>query len=306
MTRISKVLVIYPNGYDASQSMFDVASAFSHALQDLGHAAVLTTDSSPSKTGTTLVFGAHLVPKFGGVMEEGDYIIYNLEQVPPDAAHNEWITPEYIDIMHRFPVWDYSPMNIEHLALHGIDAIYVPIGYHESMSNFERRESVTLTGSQSRPKLGFCEWSGISYDTLDCDVMFVGGMNDRRRAVIDELRKRDLVVATPNGFAAWRDKTISRAKVLLNLHYYDTAVFEIQRVSHYWANSKAVVSELGKDSSLEFQFYGCAEFVPYDKIADTAEWIVRDPYRRKALEKAGFERFSSTLLVDTLKKVVES
>jgi hypothetical protein len=134
--------------------------------------------------------------------------------------------------------------------------------------------------------------------------MFVGGMNPRRQKIVDELRGRGHVVTTPVGFGGWRDKTIARAKILLNIHYFDTAIFEIERVSHYWANSKCVVSEIGKDSNLEFQYYGSTPFVKYDDIVPTVERILTNPDERKGYEKSGFEVFSKQLLADTLRKVL--
>jgi hypothetical protein len=48
-----------------------------------------------------------------------------------------------------------------------------------------------------------------------------------------------------------RDRLIARAKVVLNMHYYDARVFEIVRVSYLLSNEKAVVAECGATTTIE-------------------------------------------------------
>jgi hypothetical protein len=302
--KIDYVLVVSPANYTHSQALYDLAMGFSRSLQDLGHRAELIVD--PLKIiagGKTLVLGAHLVPKHGGVMTEGEYVIFNTEQVPTDLSQSPWFTPEYLQILKTFPVWDYSGVNQTNLSAHGINATLVPIGYHPVQSNIARQESVNVCGGgkSGKQKVDYCEWSGKAPEYLDVDVAFFGSSTPRRQAVVDALREKGLVVVTPLSYGAHRDKIIARSKVLLNLHYYDTATFEIVRCAHYFANGKAVVSEYGLDKGLEEAYYECADFAEYDGVVERVVALVADADRRKYLEHRALTAFASHSQVDIIR-----
>ena len=50
---------------------------------------------------------------------------------------------------------------------------------------------------------------------------------------------------------AERDALIARARLVLNLHFYPTAIFELVRVSYLLANGKAVVAECGPETEID-------------------------------------------------------
>ena len=43
-------------------------------------------------------------------------ILFNLEQITPNSA---WLTQDYLALLGRYPVWDYSQGNIAELAKNG-------------------------------------------------------------------------------------------------------------------------------------------------------------------------------------------
>jgi hypothetical protein len=62
------------------------------------------------------------------------------------------------------------------------------------------------------------------------------------------------------------DDLIFRSKIILNIHYYEAAIFEIFRCSYLMANRKCIVSEVGNDKDLENRFTGVIYFSDYSNI----------------------------------------
>ena len=99
-------------------------------------------------------------------------------------------------------VWDYSPENVEVLRANGVQNIQlVPLGFHEKLRTIQRGEQTT-------------------------DVLFYRSLNDRRRAVLNELAKSCDVRLLYGKFGQERDAEIARAKIVLNIHYYDSQIME--------------------------------------------------------------------------------
>jgi hypothetical protein len=66
------------------------------------------------------------------------------------------------------------------------------------------------------------------------------------------MRGRGLRVESAFGcYGEERDALIARARIVLNVHYYESKVFEVVRVSYLLANRKCVLSESGSDIDLE-------------------------------------------------------
>ncbi len=65
-----------------------------------------------------------------------------------------------------------------------------------------------------------------------------------------------------------RDELISRAKVVLNVHFYPTAIFEIVRVSYLLANRKAVVGECGPSTEIDTDIREAIAPANYDRLCD--------------------------------------
>jgi len=116
---------------------------------------------------------------------------------------------------HSREAIEYSPKNIEKFLQVGIDKTkLLKIGYQKELARLDL----------SKPK--------------DIDVLFYGSMNERRKAILDELELKGLKVKTLFGiYGQERDHWIERSKVVLNHHYYESQIFEIVRVFYLLTNS---------------------------------------------------------------------
>ncbi len=126
------------------------------------------------------------------------------------------IKPEVLDRWADHEVWDFSARNA---ALYG--AKHVPVGWHPSMERFERAP------------------------VQDIDVVFSGCINTRRMKVLEDLADRGLkvVVVPPGIYGAHRDGILARARLALNMLFYEDGVFPALRVAHLVANRVPVLSE---------------------------------------------------------------
>ena len=321
---IQNVLVVTPGQYTHSQAFLDVAYAFSETLTDLGHYNQITTNPDYCEDGTTLIFGAHLIPKFDGSIE-GDYVIYQTEQLT--ASNSLFVDSKYIELLKKFPVWDYSQSNIDYLKTLGINAQYVPIGYHRSMANLKTGRSVSIAGGgkSGKQRVSVEPWSGTFPNTdvtgrfvQDIDICFYGSINQRRQKIIDGLKTitfpapdgeggmfdKPITVANFIGYGSFRDKVIARSKIVLNVHYYDSAIFEMFRCAHAFANRRLVVSEKGNDKCLEVPYYETKTFVEYEEIVETCRHFLANDVKRGEATRLQNDIFKQTRLFDSVKHAI--
>jgi hypothetical protein len=65
----------------------------------------------------------------------------------------------------------------------------------------------------------------------DIDVLFYGLINDRIAKILGDYKCSGLNIHTSFGiYEKDRDDLIARSKLVLNLHYYDSEIFEVVRV----------------------------------------------------------------------------
>src|SRR5882724_11294934 len=236
MSRYS-IWIVSPPNYIHSQAFDEVALGFNAAFRALGLEAEIVRDSSRLGD-VTIVLGCNLlsaVPVPAGKR----LILFNLEQITPNSP---WLTDAYLARLRRYPVWDYSEGNIAELARMGIRAEHCGIGYMPALTR-------------------------IAPAPEDIDVLFVGSVNERRITVLKQLATQGVnVEARFNIYGAERDAFVARSKIILNVHFYESRVFEIVRVSYLLANRKCVVSETGQDEALESPLRKGVASVPYGRL----------------------------------------
>jgi hypothetical protein len=274
MSRYS-IWVVSPPNYIHSQAFDEVALAFNAAFRALGLECEIVRE--PLRLGdVSIVLGAnllHAVPVPPGKR----LILFNLEQITPGSP---WLTDAYLALLRRYPVWDYSEGNIAELARMGIKAEHCGIGYVPELTR-------------------------IAPAPEDIDVLFVGSVNDRRLTVLKQLATQGVnVEARFNVYGAERDAFLARSKIMLNVHFYESRLFEIVRVSYLLANHKCVVSETGADRAIEQQFEPGIAFAPYEKLAETCVRLLQNPAARRETAEAGFTRIKSMPQTEYLRQAL--
>ena len=266
-----RLVVVRPAGTPAPHSINEVVESLFHALQLLG-CSVDSAENEPIQDGTNIFFRAHLLPAARLSEIPSGSVIYNFEQI---SDQSPWIGPVYRELLSRFTVWDYSRRNltaISSLADHH-DVHLVPVGYMPQLTRIPAAPSE------------------------DIDVLFYGSVNQRRHAILSALEQAGLrVMVETRAQGAVRDALISRAKVVLNLHFYPSAIFEIVRVSYLLANRKAVVGECGPQTEIDPDIRDAIAPAPYDHLCDRVFELLRDNNGRFALARRGHNIFAKRAL----------
>lgn len=260
----------------------DFAAAVADALRTLGHEIVQPRDVNVDgkKPGRLVMFGSNNLNDTARKLP-ADSIVYNSEQI--SAVTNSAFLIQNFKQYQRHVVWDYSEANIKRLHEMGIKrAVHCPVAYIPSMTKI-------------KPAV-----------VEDIDVLFYGSVNAHRRKILDALDSSGLrVVRLFNVYGEERDAVIARSKIVVNLHYYENAVFEIFRVSHLLANRKCVVTEAGgQDTALEDFARSATSYVPADRVVEACRELVKDDAARRALADKGFEAFKARDLVSGVEKAI--
>jgi hypothetical protein len=274
MQRQFCIWIVTPDGYSHSRCFEEVALSLHEAFAALGMDAPIVSDVLQVR-GTAIVLGPHLLHR---LVYPRDLILYNLEQVYQNPVV---MTPAYIALLKQHPVWDYSARNVAAFAAQGVKAALCGVGYMPG-----------LTRIKPAP-------------VKDIDVLFIGSLNPRRGRVLEQIAACGAVVKVAfDCYGAERDAWIARARIVLNLHFYEAKLFEIVRVSYLLANQVCVVSETGFDTELEAPFAGGVAFAGYDGLAPACVKLLADEAARARIAQKGFEQMRALSQLDMLKRAL--
>ncbi len=266
--------IVKPAGYPHSECFREVAEGLLWALQSLGHMAALGENTIDAEA-INIVLGGHLLTEEEARMLFPSSILYNLEQLGSAS-----LPPWYLGLASRLRIWDYSRLNLEkwrHLPCL-LSPLLVEVGFTPGLRRIAPAPE------------------------QDIDVLFYGSMNDRRSLILQRLQAAGLRVHHVFGvYGEERDGLIARAKVVLNVHFYEAAVFEVVRVSYLLANGKAVVCEQSPDlGDLAEAVAAC----PYEELVERCIGLVAVDRERRALEARGAATFARRGQVEILRKVL--
>ena len=247
-------------------------------------------DSKLDPEAINIVFGSSTTDWRTLSAQAPKIIIYNMEQVSPEVP---WFNLSYFHQLMNTHVWDYNQRNIDALKAAGVPNIQlVPLGYCPELSEIADPNLPTTTPIEQ-----------------DIDVLFYGSISPRRKRTLDGIRARGLnVMSTENCQMLGSERTalIARAKVVLNVHYYETVgIFEIVRVSYLLANRKAVVSELSPHTDIDPDIKEAIVSGTLEELPELCWQLVHDHDRRAEVERRGFDIFSQRKVNDILKPAVE-
>ena len=233
----------------------EVGTWLADALRHQGHEVVWGLDLS----GCVIAIGAN-ASRHHWVSLPLTAIILNLEQLYEGSP---WLTQEYLAVLQTYQVWDYSTSNQRFLSSINILSKKISIGYVPSMGDMI-----------TKPK--------------DIDVLFYGCINDRRRALQSQL-PGVVIFRNCNLWNDERKDLVARAKIVLNVHYYPTALFEIVRVAPILAQGGFVITEVSRDqedySDLQVGMVVCR----YEEIADKVKYYLANDKDRESVSARGYD-----------------
>lgn len=180
------------------------------------------------------------------------YIAFQMEQ----TINSRWLTEEYMDILHNaYAVFDYSLENIKYFNQDPMLAskmYYLPVDICEDM----------MTGEYAA-------------EEKEYDVLFYGApyVEHRQRFLKPISEKYNLrIICEQFGPELYRE--MNKAKILINVHYYEDALLETTRLYETLTVSDClIISERSGDPREEAALEGIVEFVEVGDVAAMMERI---------------------------------
>lgn len=177
-----------------------------------------------------VLLGAHECPTTLITFQETNkckFIILNTESYMSQFMRNKF----YLQLLRTHLWFDYNLVNRKHVQVLGIQ----PVSMFPIL--FEEKHSINR----------------------DIDILFVGSKTDRRQAIFDKL-----VEAYPDKHIVfdfeWTDTPRTRAKVVVNIPYYEHTILETHRVHEALACGCKVVSLYTGDEAVD-NFY--ADYITF-------------------------------------------
>lgn len=191
------------------------------------------------------------------------YIAFQMEQ----TVSSRWLSDEYFNIlMNAYAVFDYSLVNIDYFKKNtefGKMFYYLPVDFLPEAQRTSQE--------------------------FEYDVVFYGDPNnERRRLMLDKLSNCFNVKIISEVFGEELYKELSKAKIIINIHYYENALLETTRIYEALSlGTSIIISERSNDPKEEERLNSIVEFVPIDDIEAMAKsisyWLEHDEERIQKL-----------------------
>ncbi len=269
-----RIVIISPEGYVHSACFREVAILLHAALSGLGFNAELAMNEL-SVARVNILLGYHLIsPDFIEKYLNNSryyYIPYQLEQLSEGAFP---LNPVQRQVLAQADeIWDYSLKNIDYMNGIGLNACYLPIGYHKKLELINQ-----------------CEES-----EKDIDILFYGSVGDRRRKLLQSFGKSVNLKVLFGVYGEPRDRMIARSKIVLNIHHYPAQLLETVRLSYLLNNRVFIVSE----SSSENPYHELdVVFSSYDALVASCQTYLSDPDLRNQLRKKAYIQFKKNFSME--------
>ena len=261
------VCLIKPKNYIHYLALQELAELIHFSVLELGLKSQITfnyCDNNPSTK--NIVLGAHLLND--NLIEDipENTIIFNTEQI--ESITENW-KKKILNLARKNIIfWDYSQYNLDYLSKTiNIKGKLFQIGYQKELNRINHNIDKNI------------------------DVLFYGSINARREHIINKLKDRKINVKTLFGvYGKERDDIIANSKIILNMHMYDSKIFEIVRVFYLLTNGIAVVSEVGENTKYNNDYLNYICSCHYENLEEKICHLLKNDDERERLAINGLNR----------------
>ena len=258
------VCLIKPKNYIHYLALQELAELIHFSVLELGLKSQITfnyCDNNPSTK--NIVLGAHLLND--NLIEDipENTIIFNTEQI--ESITENW-KKKILNLARKNIIfWDYSQYNLDYLSKTiNIKGKLFQIGYQKELNRINHNIDKNI------------------------DVLFYGSINARREHIINKLKDRKINVKTLFGvYGKERDDLIAKSKLTLNMHMYDSKIFEIVRVFYLLSNSIPVLTEVESDTKFNNDFLDLICKSTYENIEKNIIYLLENDKKRIELGENG-------------------
>ena len=261
------VCIVRPKNYVHYQAFIEIVELLHFSLLDLNYKSQITFNYFDEKPESlNIVFGAHLLNDDLIDIVPKNTVIFNTEQI--ESITKEWSSKLLKLASKKIKFWDYSKYNLDYLFKKiQIKGELFQIGYQKELHRIEHKKN------------------------KDIDVLFYGSVNPRRKEVLDELIKKKVKVKSLFGvYGKERDDIIANSKIILNMHMYDSKIFEIIRVFYLLTNGIAVVSEVGENTKYNNDYLNYICSCHYENLEERIFHLLKNDDERETLAINGLNR----------------
>lgn len=192
----------------------EAASCLATSLRDIGLSVEHVYEGG--QPGLMMVLGLFQTPTDPGLFPPDRTLLFNFEILNSQSV---MVTQGYRELLNRYRVIDYSDQNL--------------VG---------RPPSAPATVIWPVVPLPITSLPPPSHRTTD--LLFFGSMNQRRKLLLDRIERRGIRVERVAGaYGSELRPALARARVVLNLHFYEEAVFPPLRVVGPYALCLPIVME---------------------------------------------------------------
>ena len=247
------------NGYKYvhSDAYLEIAELLNYSILELKKKSSIVYNFIDTNLNTkNIIFGAHLLNEELIKSIPKNSIVFNTEQL--ESINEVWKKRIIFFAKQGIELWDYSSFNLDFLKQElKIKGKLFEIGYQHKLQRIK------------------------SNNEKEIDVLFYGSINKRRKQIIDKLLKNKIKVKCLFGvYGKERDEWISRSKIVLNLHMYETKIFEIIRVFYLLTNGISVISEFDKNTKFNTKLINGVKRCTYEEIEKNIIFLLENDKER--------------------------
>ena len=191
--------------------------------------------------------GAHYSPTLETLLQYCNIkntIIFNMEQI---GSNSPLVTSMYLDFLANFKVFDYS--------IHNIKAL---------------KKKYPLINSEEFPLIpsaSFCNDYVAKTDEKKYHFAFYGSLNERRRFLLEKMQLSDIKIKIIEGaYGRSLSHELSECHAVINIHAYDTSLFESARSLRPIAMGIPIVSETSRMPQLIDWKKAPIKFIDYEDL----------------------------------------
>lgn len=257
--------MIQPPEYIHSLALLEAAEYIAHKANLAGYSTNLGINYIDSDA-LNIIFGAHIAPKEINTFPTNT-IIFNTEQLSEDSI---WTNADYLKILDSHLIWDYSQANLKHISHK--NKFLINFLYINELKRIEPEEIKAY------------------------DLLFYGSINERRRKILLSLQEQGLRIwSTFGAYGPQRDALLKNTKAVLNLHYYESQIFQQIRAFYPLINGIPVISENYPRNSAH-EIYEDVIFTPgSDNLIEYIASLFKTEGELTSLAAPKLKSFKSTL-----------
>ncbi len=193
--------------------------------------------------------GAHFSPTLETLLQYCNIkntIIFNMEQI---GSNSPLVTTGYLDFLANFKVFDYSIHNINELR---------------RKYPFINAEEFPLI-----PSASFCNDYVAKTNAKKYDFAFYGSLNERRRLLLEKIQLSDIKIKIIEGaYGRSLSHELSECHAVINIHAYETSLFESARSLRPIAMGIPIISETSIMPQLIDWKKAPIKFIDYEDVND--------------------------------------